>query len=104
MIYKVTNFEEVYCPRDGCEATLDTEGEFFHQLPIDIQLKYPKVHRFHLTTKDPTIKLCPRDNCDGLIKKQCSEMKCTHCYNIFCANCLLGVHKGACDRRELQFF
>ena len=80
------------------------EGEFFHQLPKEIQKKYPKVHRFNLTMKDPDTKLCPKNDCEGLIKRNDNEMQCTLCKSFFCPSCLLALHKGPCDRRELEFF
>lgn len=63
VIYKVKMFEEVYCPREGCEVLLNMNGDFFKQLPADIQRNYKKLHQFYVTSKDPSKKLCPSENC-----------------------------------------
>ena len=60
VIYKVKNFEEVNCPRDGCPKTLDMNTQFFKNLPADIQRNYKKINQFQMITKDPEAKLCPR--------------------------------------------
>ena len=62
-IYKVKNFEDVPCPHEGCPAFLDVETNFFKGLPVDVQKNYKKIHQFYLTSKDPDIRLCPRESC-----------------------------------------
>ena len=71
---------------------------FFKQLPIDIQKAYRKLHLFYETSKDPNLKLCPKENCDGVLRTTMEMvMVCSVCENSFCPKCLLGVHEGECD-------
>lgn len=80
VIYKVKNFEEVMCPRDGCPASLDMNTNFFKGLPADIQKNYKKVHQFYLTSKDPDLRLCPKENCEGIMRKEGKNvMICNEC-------------------------
>jgi hypothetical protein len=62
-IYKIKSFEEVLCPHDGCPHTIDTTTHFFRNLPADVQKHYKKIHQFYLTSKDPDLRLCPREDC-----------------------------------------
>ena len=73
-IYKINNFEEVFCPHEGCQALLDTDSKFFNQLPSEVQNRYPKVHRFHIAQKDPNTNLCPHEDCEGLVRQQGEKM------------------------------
>ena len=52
-------FEEVVCPNEECDETMDMESKFFGELPSDIQKKYSKLHAFYVTSKDPNLRLCP---------------------------------------------
>ena len=73
-IYKINNYEEVFCPYEGCQTLLDTDSEFFSQLPREVQNRYFKVHRFHITMNDPNTKLCPHEDCEGLVRQQGGKM------------------------------
>lgn len=59
VIYKVSRYEEVFCPHDGCQVLIDVDGDFYRQLPAQIQKNYKKIHQFYVTANDPTKKLCP---------------------------------------------
>ena len=48
------------CPREGCNALINTQSNFFKNLPIDIQRNYKKINRFYTAAKDPNIKMCPK--------------------------------------------
>ena len=52
VIYNVNNFEEVNCAHEGCPATLDMNGAFYKNLPLDIQKKYRKIHQFQIVSQD----------------------------------------------------
>ena len=55
---------------------------------------------FHIAHKDdPTVKLCPMDNCRGIIKAAGveTELICSKCHNLFCIDCLLPAHNGNCN-------
>lgn len=79
VIYKVKSFEEVYCPSEGCPALLDTNMAFFHSLPLDIQKNYKKIHQFSLVTQNPDLKLCPREDCEGILHPTSQSMVCDLC-------------------------
>jgi len=53
-------FEEVFCPREGCNVLIDTNGLFFKQLPLKIQQNYRKLHNFYQTVNDHNKKLCQK--------------------------------------------
>lgn len=79
-IYKVKSFEEVMCPHEGCPATIDTKTNFFKNLPLDIQKNYKKIHQFYITSKDSDLRLCPRENCEGIIRTTTAKlMVCNEC-------------------------
>jgi hypothetical protein len=92
-IYKVNMYEEVFCPHEGCNALINTKGDFFKQLSTDIQKNYRKVHQFFVTSKDPSKKLCPKENCKGIIQaKTEGMMTCDTCRDNFCSKCILKNH------------
>lgn len=97
VIYKVKSFEEVFCPYEGCPALLDMNTHFFHNLPLDIQKNYKKIHQFSLVTQNPELKLCPREDCEGILHPTSSAMVCEDCDQAFCKKCLLSVHEGDCE-------
>jgi hypothetical protein len=105
VIYKVKIFEEARCPREDCPALLDMTTDFFKQLPADIQRSYRRMHQFYQTASDPNVKLCPKENCEGLIRTTLENvMVCDQCESTFCARCLLARHEGECDKHEVEFF
>ena len=98
-IYRINQFQEVVCPNPFCDIPIDTKGQFFKQLPSKIQQRYAKIHQFHLTHKDPNSKLCPAENCEGIIRKDdgSNTMTCDTCNVKFCSECLFVDHDGLCD-------
>lgn len=84
---------------------MDLDGEFFHQLPLDKQNKYRKIYQFYITSKDPTKRLCLRENCEGLISETSEAvLTCDKCSHNFCSKCLLAQHEGDCGQHEIDFF
>jgi hypothetical protein len=63
VLYKVNTFEEVLCPHEGCSGKLDPSSGFFKALPLDVQKKYKKIYTFFMVSKDPNLKICPREDC-----------------------------------------
>jgi hypothetical protein len=54
---------------------------FFKNLPADIQKNYKKIYQFHLVSKDPNVKLCPKENCEGVIRPSGeTSMTCDSCH------------------------
>ena len=105
-IYLVSQFQEVTCPNSQCDTLIDTNGKFFKELPLDIQKKYTKLHNFYLTLNDSSIKMCPREECDGILKKdseQAQTMTCSLCQVKFCGKCLMKEHSGDCDDYQVEF-
>ena len=104
-IYKINNFEEVCCPHEGCPKTLDMNTKFFKNLPVNVQKNYRKIYQFQLISKDPNVKLCPKENCEGIMKPSAENvMICDSCHQQFCGKCLLPSHEGNCDQEEVNFF
>lgn len=66
--YKVKMFEEVFCPSEGCTQTICQDTAFYKALPDEIKTKYSKAHQFYITSNDPTLRLCPKEGCNGFIK------------------------------------
>jgi hypothetical protein len=93
-IYTIEQFGRVRCPSSGCEKEMDIEGAFFHSLPANIQSKYRKVHRFYVTLEDPTLKMCPREDCEGLVKveRETERVTCSNCLSEFCPYCFFAAH------------
>ena len=80
VIYKVKNFEDVNCPHEGCPAVMDMNFPFFKNLPTDIQKNYKKIHQFQMVSKDPNSKLCPQENCEGVMRTTTENvMVCDSC-------------------------
>jgi hypothetical protein len=105
VIYKVRTFEEVHCPHDGCSAKLEPSSDFFKALPLDIQKNYKKIYQFFMISKDPNLKICPKEDCEGIIRVTGDNlMLCDICTRSFCGNCLLEQHEGECDSHEVLFF
>lgn len=78
---------------------------FFKSLPIDIQKNYKKLHQFYVTSKDPNSQLCPKEDCEGIIRRTTENvMVCDLCNRSFCAKCLLDAHADECDTHEVKFF
>lgn len=73
---------------------MDLEGPFFKALPLDIQKKYKKIHQFQMIAKDPNLKLCPKEKCEGMIHmtQDGEVMVCDGCEAEFCSKCLLEKH------------
>lgn len=97
-IYKVGLFEEVVCPDDECDVLINTDFDFYKNLPDDIKKKYAKIHAFYLTSKDPNLKLCPSENCDEgiLVLNESENPKCPVCGVVFCGKCFFKEHEGPC--------
>ena len=102
-IYMVSQFQEVPCPDMECGELIDTKGKFFKELPIKIQESYLQLHNFYSTVNDPLCKMCPKQNCNGIIRKTEEiflHWTCETCSEQFCDKCLMKVHKGDCDDFE----
>jgi hypothetical protein len=73
-------FEEVLCPEEGCNFVMNPETEFYGNLPEEIRKQYLKAHQFYMTANDPTLKLCPKEDCEGVIKITENEARvCDQC-------------------------
>jgi hypothetical protein len=47
---------------------MSQETNFYKSLPEITKQKYIKIHNFYATANDPSLKLCPKEECDGIIK------------------------------------
>jgi hypothetical protein len=47
---------------------MSQETNFYKNLPEMTRQKYIKIHNFYATADDPSLKLCPKEECDGIIK------------------------------------
>ena len=53
-------FEEVICPYENCELIIDQSKEFYQNLSDELKKQYLKIHQFYSTSKDPSLRLCPK--------------------------------------------
>jgi len=42
---------------------MDQGTDFYKNLADEIKKQYVKVHNFYMTSNDPSLKLCPKENC-----------------------------------------
>ena len=61
-------YEEVSCPEEECDHFMSQETDFFKNLSEEIKKQYKKVHNFYVTSNDPSLRLCPKENCEGIVK------------------------------------
>jgi hypothetical protein len=40
--YKINAFEDVFCPKEGCEKAINQNSELFHGLAIELKKKFKK--------------------------------------------------------------
>ena len=93
---------------ENCPDTIEMTSHFFKSLPVDIQKKYKKIYQFQLISKDPNAKLCPKKDCEGVIRSSGvameESMTCETCQRKFCRKCLLAFHEGDCGRQQLKHY
>ena len=105
MIYRIKSSEEVDCPHGGCPAKMDSKGDFFKKLPIDVQRNYRTVKEMMQKSMTKYLKICPNDGCNGVLRQVYQNvLTCNNCSNAFCARCVLPVHDGECRSYEPHFF
>ena len=77
-IYKIKNFEEVLCPKEGCISHLDILTAFFKQLPVDIQKRHHQYLEQVKAMNNPQIKLCLKESCKGSLTALKDSMACKY--------------------------
>lgn len=68
IIFKISKFESVECPHEGCNKVLDEKSKCYAELPLDARKKYRKLKLYTESLKDPNVKLCPNEDCEGILK------------------------------------
>jgi len=58
---------DVECPQEGCPKVMNTHSKVFYSLPQQSKDKYKKTELWKQTINNPDLKLCPTENCEGLI-------------------------------------
>ena len=66
VIYKIKIFEEVECPDESCRLILDEKSQVYLELPLDLRKQYKKIKQYEIS-KQPGKRLCPREECDGVM-------------------------------------
>lgn len=61
-------YEEVSCPEEECAQVMSQETDFFKNLSEEMKKQYKKVHNFYVTSNDPSLRLCPKEKCEGIVK------------------------------------
>jgi len=70
---------------------------FYKNILPPYKKQYTKVHNFYVTSNDPTLRLCPKENCDGIIKIIEGQARvCGTCKKEFCSECYFEKHEGNC--------
>lgn len=67
IIYKISSFQSVECPCDGCNLKLDETSKLYSELPLLVREKYKKYKQYAETIKNPDLKICPNEKCEGFL-------------------------------------
>jgi hypothetical protein len=107
VIYKVGVFESIECPNEECREGLDEQGEMFLELPLDIRQKYKKLQQYNMIMKSGNKRMCPNEDCDGILhidEHDPINPVCPLCKTAFCSKCFFKQHEGECQQYQLAFF
>ena len=104
--YKIERFEHAICPEEDCEEVIDTKESLLKKMPLNQRKKLVKIQNFYKSLKNPSIRMCPRENCEGILDLGTGEeeIKCDTCKKWFCSKCLFPVHYGECKQNEINFY
>lgn len=72
-------------------------GGVYLGLPEGSKRKYERTLLWKQTMANPNLKLCPREECTGVIDKSREVNECEKCRHRFCKECELPQHVGPCD-------
>ena len=96
VIYKISVLQEITCPQEDCAFSIDAGSRCFQDIPEDYKKKYRKYLLWRQTIDNPNLRLCPAENCEGVIETNVSYA-CQACRTLFCKECMLKAHEGPCD-------
>lgn len=103
LTYKINAFEEVLCPRENCGSPINKNSRIYTGLAIELKKKFDKREKFALTQKDPSLKLCQKPDCEGLVKISETPAMCSECRTIYCPLCMYEKHDGECSNFQVEF-
>jgi len=83
-MYKINVMEEVTCPDENCTEVIDTRGVIFRRLPQVYHERFERNARWMMTVKNPNLRLCPTENCEGVLDTSQPRLQCPKCRVRFC--------------------
>ena len=58
--FKISRFENVVCPEQGCEEAIYKNEGLFEKISSDKKNKLKKIQSFYKSLKNQSMKMCPK--------------------------------------------
>lgn len=83
-VYKINVMEDVTCPEEDCREIMTTENTVYARLPEQSKEKFKRMLLWKQTISNPNLRLCPTENCEGVIDISHGTFECQKCKVKFC--------------------
>ena len=67
MAERIKAFGVLKCPDEKCEHILNKDTSLYKSLSSKQKNIVNKIEKFHYTSNDPYLRMCPTENCEGKI-------------------------------------
>jgi hypothetical protein len=100
---EIRQFKEVKCPNSDCSEILDVSSKAFQGLSVELKERYYKILIVRSVNSNSNQRFCPKEDCQGYLDISEKPCVCVACGTVYCSNCMMKEHDGACDDFGVDF-